>query len=239
MDRKALHKISYGLYVVTSRKGDEINGQIANTVMQTTSDPPMIAVCLNKQNLTHEFVKESGVVAVSVLSQDTPMQFIGQFGFRSGRDIQKFKGVNYKVGVTGAPIVLDHALAFVEAEVKDSMGAGTHTLFLAEVVNGEVLDEHKQPMTYAYYHHVKGGKSPKTAPTYLPPEVEEEPQAQEEAIAPATQKWVCTVCGYVYDPAEGDPDGGISPGTAFEDIPDDWVCPVCGASKDEFEPVKE
>jgi flavin reductase (DIM6/NTAB) family NADH-FMN oxidoreductase RutF/rubredoxin len=245
---KALHKISYGLYVVTSKRGDKTNGQIANTVMQTTSEPPMIAVCLNKQNLTHEFVKESGVVAVSVLSQDTPMQYIGRFGFKSGRDIDKFEGVNYRSGATGAPIVLDYAVAFLEAEIKGSLSAGTHTLFVGEVVEAEILDDNAEPMTYAYYHQVKRGKSPKTAPTYIAPEpkakgeVQAEPEAagmKPAAEAPAAQKWVCTVCGYVYDPAVGDPDGGIAPGTAFEDIPDDWLCPVCGASKDKFEPVKQ
>jgi flavin reductase (DIM6/NTAB) family NADH-FMN oxidoreductase RutF/rubredoxin len=239
MDRKALYKINYGMFVVTSKKDGKFNGQIANTVFQTTAEPPMIAICLNKENLTHEYVRASQVAAISVLSVETPMEFIGRFGFRSGRDIDKLEGPNYQFGVVGVPIVLDYAVAYLEAEIKASMDAVTHTLFLAEVVNAEVLDDSKQPMTYAYYHHVKGGKSPKTAPTYLPPEAEKKAQAQEEAKAPATQKWVCTVCGYVYDPAEGDPDGGIAPGTAFEDIPDDWVCPVCGASKDEFEPVKE
>lgn len=238
MDRKALHKISYGLYIVTSRRGDEINGQIANTVMQTTSEPPMIAVCLNKQNLTHEFVKESGVVAVSVLAQDTPMQFIGRFGFKSGRDIQKFEGVNYKLGVTGAPIVLDHAVAFVEAEITESIGPGTHTLFVGNVVNAEILDD-AEPMTYAYYHQVKRGKSPKTAPTYIAPEPKAEETHKQEAVAAPMQKWVCKVCGYVYDPAVGDSDGGVAPGTAFEDVPDDWICPVCGVGKDEFEPLTE
>jgi len=236
MDRKALHKINYGLFVVTSKKDGKFNGQIANTVFQTTAQPPMLAICLNKENLTHEYVKASQVAAVSVLSVDAPMEFIGRFGFRSGRDIDKLEGLHLQTGVTGVPIVLDYAVAYYEVEFKASMDAVTHTLFLAEVVNAEVLDDSKQPMTYAYYHHVKGGKSPKTAPTFLPPEAKEETPAQEEVAA---QKWECTVCGYVYDPAEGDPDGGIAPGTAFEDIPDDWVCPVCGAGKDEFEPLKE
>ncbi len=236
MDRKALYKINYGLFVVTSKKDGKFNGQIANTVFQTTAQPPMIAICLNKENLTHEYVKASQVAAISVLSVDAPMEFIGRFGFRSGRDIDKLEGLHHQMGVTGVPIVLDYAVAYFEVEVKASMDAVTHTLFLTEVVNAEVLDDSKQPMTYAYYHHVKGGKSPKTAPTFLPPEAEEKAPAPEEAAA---QKWECTVCGYVYDPAEGDPDGGIAPGTAFEDIPDDWVCPVCGAAKDKFEPLKE
>lgn len=237
MNRKALYKISYGLYVVTSKKGDKFNGQIANTVVQTTAEPPMIAICLNKQNLTHEFVEASKVAAVSVLAQDTPLEFIGRFGFKSGRDGDKFKGVNYKLGETGAPVVLDHTIAYFEMRVAGSMGAGTHTLFAGDVVAAEILDESAEPMTYAYYHAVKGGKSPKNAPTYNPEAAAAAPKV-EEPKKPALPKWVCTVCGYVYDPALGDPDGGIKPGTAFEDIPADWVCPVCGASKDQFELVK-
>jgi flavin reductase (DIM6/NTAB) family NADH-FMN oxidoreductase RutF/rubredoxin len=226
MNPKAMHKISYGMYVVSSIKSGQINGQIANTAIQTTSEPAMIAVCLNKQNLTHEFVQHSKVFTVSVLSTSTPIEFIGRFGFKSGRDPPKFDGVNYRSGGTGAPIVLDHTIAFIEAEVVDTMDAGTHTLFLGKVVDADVLDPEAEPMTYAYYHMVKGGKSPKTAPTYI----KEEPRKP----AKATDKWECSVCGYVYDAAVGDPDGGVKPGTAFEDIPNDWVCPVCGAAKSEF-----
>lgn len=85
-------------------------------------------------------------------------------------------------------------------------------------------------MTYAYYHQCKGGKSPKTAPTYTK-SVDEQPKKEEQNM----DKYVCKVCGYVYDPAKGDPDSGIAPGTAFEDLPDDWVCPLCGAAKSDFE----
>jgi len=226
MNPKALHKISYGMYVVSSTKAGQVNGQIANTVIQTTSEPAMVAVCLNKLNLTHDFVQTSRVFSVSVLSTETPMEFIGRFGFKSGRDTPKFDGVNIKNGQTGSPIVLDNAVAFLEAEVVDSMDAGTHTLFVGKVVDADVLDATAEPMTYAYYHMVKGGKSPKTAPTYI----KEEPKKE----AKSADKWECTVCGYVYDPAVGDPDGGVKPGTAFEDIPDDWICPVCGAAKSEF-----
>lgn len=236
MNPKALYKISYGLYVITSKKDGKFNGQIANTVIQTTAEPQMIAVCLNKQNLTHEFVQASKVFTVSVLSQDTPMEFIGRFGFKSGRDVDKFEGLQPIFGVTGAPIVLDNAVAYLEAEVVDSLSAGTHTLFLARLVNAEIVKEEGEPMTYAYYQLVKRGKAPKTAPTYQKPE----PSKEEPKLAPkAAQKWRCTVCGYIYDPAVGDSDGGIKPGTAFEDIPADWTCPVCGARKEQFEKFVE
>jgi flavin reductase (DIM6/NTAB) family NADH-FMN oxidoreductase RutF/rubredoxin len=233
---KALYKLSYGIYVVTSKKGDKFNGQITNSVIQTTSEPQTIAVCLNKQNLTHEFVQDSKVLAVSILSQETPQEFIGRFGFKSGREINKLEGVKQTLGMTGVPIVLDNAIAYLEAEVIDSLSVGTHTLFVGKLVNAELLQEAAEPMTYAYYQLVKRGKSPKTAPTYQAPDPKKE---EPRPLPKATQKWRCTVCGYIYDPAAGDPDGGIKPGTAFEDIPDGWVCPVCGAAKSAFEKYVE
>ncbi len=228
MNLKALYKLGYGLYVVSSRKGDRLNGQIANTVFQTTSEPPTIAVSINKSNLTHEFITESKVLAVSVLSQDTPLSFIGHFGFKSGRDIDKLEGINYKIGETRAPVVTDNTLAYLEAKVAQGVDVGTHTIFIGELVGTDVLKE-GEPMTYAYYHQVKRGTTPKTAPSYI----EEKEEKKVEAIK--APKYKCTVCGYIYDPELGDPDGGVKPGMPFEEIPDDWVCPVCGAAKDEFE----
>lgn len=225
MNLKALHSISYGLYIISSMKGDKINGQVANSVVQVTSEPANISVCINKGNLTHEFIKDSGVFTVSILSQDTPLNFIGNFGFKSGRDVDKFDGIKYKLGDTGAPLVLDNTLACLEARVIKDTDTSTHTIFIGEVVGAEVLRE-GTPMTYAYYHQVKRGTTPKTAPSYVK-------EQKEESIK--MDKYQCSVCGYVYDPEMGDPDNDIPPGTPFEKLPDDWVCPVCGAEKSEFE----
>jgi flavin reductase (DIM6/NTAB) family NADH-FMN oxidoreductase RutF/rubredoxin len=226
MNRRTLHKISYGLYVVASEREGKFNGQIANTVFQVCADPIVIAVCINKNNLTHEFIEESGKFTVSILPQETPMEFIGRFGFKSGRDIDKFKDVNYKIGKTGVPILLDNSVGYLEAEVIDNTDVITHTVFFAKVIEADILTD-KNPMTYDYYHRVIKGKAPKTAPTYI----KEEKQKEEKKM----DRYVCTVCGYVYDPEKGDPDSGVKPGTPFEEIPDDWVCPVCGADKSQFE----
>ena len=166
MNSKALHKLGYGLYVVGSKKGGKLNAQIANTVFQVTSDPPTIAVSINKQNLTHEFITESKVFVASILSQDTPLSFIGHVGFKSGREVDKLKDVNYKLGEAKAPIVLDHSLAYLEAKVINQVDVGTHTTFIGELVGADVLSE-GEPMTYAYYHQVKRGTTPKTAPSYI------------------------------------------------------------------------
>jgi len=227
MNTKALRSLSYGLYVVASQKQGKLNAQIANTVGQVTSEPPTISVCINKQNLTHEFITESKVFTASTLSQDTPLSFIGHFGFKSGREIDKLKDINYKLGETKAPIILDHCLAYLEAKVIDQVDVGTHTIFIGELAGADVIRE-GEPMTYAYYHQVKRGTTPKTAPSYI-----EETKEEVSKMA----KYKCSVCGYIYDPELGDSDGGIKPGTPFEEIPDDWVCPVCGASKDQFEKI--
>lgn len=229
MNKSAFHKISYGLYVVTSGKEGRFNGQIANTVFQVTAEPPTIAVSINKQNYTHECITESQRFAVSIIEEATPMTMIGLFGFKCGRDINKFEGTGTRIGTTGVPIVTDHAVAFIEAEVAGELDCGTHTIFLGRVVDCDVLGA-GEPMTYAYYRAVKGGKSPKNAPTYQEPA----PQKTGPAAAPAA-RYVCTVCGYIYDPEKGDPDGNVKPGTPFEELPSDWVCPICGAEKDKFE----
>ncbi len=226
MDKKALHKISYGLYVVSTGLGDHINGQIANTVSQVTSDPPNIIVCINRENYTYSLIEESGILAVAVLEKETPMELIGKFGFKTGREVEKFHSIQYRRGVAGAPVLLEHSIAFIEGEVKSRLDVGTHTIFCARVVDCGVLSE-GEPLTYAYYHSKKG-RAPKSAPTYLDMSHTEKGNAD---------TYRCNVCGYVYDPRQGDPDSGIVAGTPFDALPDMWVCPICGAGKEEF--VKE
>jgi len=166
MDPRALHKLSYGMYLVCSSNGGKLSGQVANTVFQVTAEPQKIAVCLNKQNLTHEMVSSSNKFSVSVLSAETPMVFIGRFGFKSGRDTDKFKDTQYKTGSGGLPLVTENMVACFELSVVGRADVGTHTLFVGEVTEAEVLSD-KEPMTYTYYRECLKGKSPKTAPTYV------------------------------------------------------------------------
>jgi len=166
MDPKTLYKISYGLYVVSSFQGDRLNGQIANTVFQIASEPATIAVSINKKNLTHQLIASSKVFSVSILGQSTPLDFIGRFGFKSGRDVDKFQGISYRKGQTGAPVVLENAIGYLEAEVINAVEVETHTVFIARVVQAEILSA-EEPMTYAFYHEVKRGTAPPSAPTYI------------------------------------------------------------------------
>ena len=226
MDPNVLHNINYGMYVVSSYNKGALNAQIVNTVFQITNEPVTIAVSINKQNLTHEFMVASKRFSVSILKEETPLSFIGKFGFKSGRKEDKFKDTKFKVLPSGCPVVLDNAVGYLEAKVIKSLDCGTHTLFLGEIEFSELLQNTKA-MTYEYYHNIKHGTTPEAAPTFI----KEENPGQKGIVM---QKYRCSVCNYIYDPVSGDPEGGIAPGTPFEKIPEAWVCPICGADKSQF-----
>ncbi|MCL1917578.1 MAG: flavin reductase [Peptococcaceae bacterium] len=150
----AVNSLTYGLFIVTSfdvdDKGERLrdNGQTANTCFQVTSEPLQIAVALNTSNLTHEFVQKSGKIGISVLHHQGHA-LAGRFGYKSGRDCDKFEGVTAHRGPSGV-LLMDEALTTLEATVVQTFDTGTHTIFLAEVTRGEALFE-GEPMTYAYY----------------------------------------------------------------------------------------
>jgi len=233
VDTKAFHKLSYGLYVIGSTREGRLNGQIANTVFQISSNPATVAISINRKNLTNEFIKDSKVFSVSVLAKETPLDFIGHFGFRSGREIDKYKNVSFKLGLNGTPVLLERTVSSLEVVVIDSIEVETHTIFIGKVINAEVFSN-DEVLTYAYYQQVKRG----TVPPIAPIQVKEKISILKGKVDNKMKKYQCAVCGYVYDPDLGDPNSGIAPGTAFEDIPADWVCPVCGVTKDQFVAVK-
>lgn len=241
MNLEAFFKLTYGLYILSSRDGDKLNGHISNTVFQITSDPPRIAVATHRNNLTTDFIHKSKVFAVSAIQQDVDLEFIGPWGFKSGRDINKFEHTNYKTGKTGAPIVVEKAIAWYECEVEQYFEVGTHTIFIGKVIDLEIVNRDKKPLTYAHYREVIKGVSPENSPTYLGKDYEHPQDGSNTSLVSknekATQRYRCIVCGFVYDPVEGDPPAGIPPGTAFEDIPDNWTCPICGVTKADFVPL--
>jgi rubredoxin/flavin reductase (DIM6/NTAB) family NADH-FMN oxidoreductase RutF len=229
INRKAFRDISYGLYIITSKHGEVINGQLANTVFQVTSNPQRLAVCLNKKNYTCELVEKSKRFGVSVLADTADMKFIGPWGFRSGREINKFDNVDYKEGDL-VPIVTSNSMSCFELELIEHMDIDTHMMCVGEVINAEHIRD-GNPLTYALYHARKG-REPETAPTYNP----ETGSVGSGKGGDKMKKYVCNICGYVYDPEKGDPDQDVKPGTTFDEIPEDWVCPLCGAPKDDFSP---
>lgn len=232
LDLSVLNLLSYGLYIVASQSKGKMNGQIVNTVFQVTAFPPRVAVSINKENLTHEYISESRLFSVSILDEATPMQFIGLFGFRSGREVDKLHDVTHVKGNENCPIVTEHSLGIFEVKVTHQIDVGTHTLFVGDVIASRRLRE-GTPLTYEYYHQVKRGKTPKRAATYIE-------STKDISVSPTRDKlqhYRCEVCGWIYNPLVGDPDNGIPPGTPFEDLPDAWVCPLCGARKDQFKPL--
>lgn len=236
MNQEALFKITYGLYILSASNGTKMTGHVSNTVFQITADPVRFAVATNKDNLTTSLISESKSFAISVLEQDVDLTFLGPWGFKSGRDIDKFEEVNHKIGQTGAPILLEKAIAYFECKMIESIDTGTHILFIGEVVDMDIINNDATPLTYEYYRRVIKGISPKNSPTYIK-EHDEPGEDKPKTENVNKQLYQCTVCGFIYDPDEGDPDSGIPPGTAFEDIPDNWSCPVCGVTKEDFRPI--
>lgn len=163
MNSRALFQLSYGVYVVSTWDEGRATGCTANSAMQITSTPATIAVSINHDNYTNQCIKNSNRFAISVLGENSNPGIIGTFGFRSGRDCNKFDEV--EMAVKGyLPVVAD-ACAYITCEVVDSMETETHTVFLGKITDADVMKQDK-PMTYAYYHEVIKGKSPKNAPTY-------------------------------------------------------------------------
>lgn len=165
MDLSTLFNIGCGMYIVGTAHEGRLGGQLVNALVQVTAEPVQIVMSLNKQNLTCELVERSGVFSVSILGEEAPMSFLGKWGFKSGRDIDKFADTSYRPGRNGAPIVLDYALAFLEGEVRARMDARTHTIFLGRVTEAETLAA-GEPMSYLYYRNVKKGLTSKLAATY-------------------------------------------------------------------------
>lgn len=227
MDRAALGKIISGVYIASSTKDGKYNGQIINSLFRVTAKPLTVAISINKENLTYDYIQASRVFSVSFLALNVPMTFIGLFGFKSGKNVDKFAQTGYKIGSTGAPIVTDHCVAWMEAKVLQQLDCGTHVIFVGELVDFDNLAD-GPALSYDYYANVMKGKSSKNAPTFTPKE-------DAAPAASAGAKYTCNVCGYTYDPAVGDPEQGIKPGTFFEDLPTGWTCPICGADKSQFE----
>ena len=182
MNQKAIFQLSYGLYVAASKADAKMNGCIINTVTQITSNPLQVAMTVNKQNLTCDLIKKSGIVSVSILSEKAPFSLFQHFGFQSGRDTDKFVGVPFDMTKQGLPYLKENATAYLDCKVINSIDVGTHIMFIAEVMDAEVLSN-DNPMTYAYYHaNVK-------------------PQPAADANAPK-KGWRCKICGYVYEGEE-------------------------------------
>jgi flavin reductase (DIM6/NTAB) family NADH-FMN oxidoreductase RutF/rubredoxin len=209
------------LYIVCSGDKNKGNGFISNTVFQVTAEPAKFAASCNKNNYTAEFIQKTGAFSVSILHTDASSDIIGKFGYKSGKDFNKMDNIQLKYGDTGVPIVISDSIAYLECKVVQTIDVGTHLIFIGELINAELLDETKNPMTYLHYRQVKKGVAPKNAPTYI-----DKSKLETKPKGIVSKKYKCTACGYIYDDAVES--------IKFEDLPENWECPVCGSEKSDF-----
>ena len=169
MDRNTFSKLSYGVYVVASGNKEQQNAFIATTVMQVTAEPAKIIVACNKNNFTANLIRKSQVFSASVIKQNYKPTTMGTFGFRSGKDFNKFEHCSEFIfgENTQTPIVLEDCLAWFECKLSDEIDVGTHILFVGEVLDAQITAENETPLTYSYYHEIKKGVTAKNAPSFI------------------------------------------------------------------------
>lgn len=205
MDNKVMNYISYGLYVLTAKNGGQSGGCIINTLSQVTSSPNRISVTVNKANFTNYMILQSGEFNVSMIDESADFSLFTHFGFVSGRWENKF--FNYPCGKAdnGIPYIDKNTSAYISGKVVSTVDLGTHTMFIADVTGGQVLSG-KPAMTYAYYH---ANVKPKPAAAATEGE--------------AGERWICNICGYIYEGA----------------LPQDFVCPLCKHGAEDFSRIDE
>lgn len=183
MDNKALFKLSYGVFVLSSKSGDKVNACVTNTCIQVANDPVRIAISVLNTNLTCDYIKDSGVFSVSVLDKTCIFDTVKHFGMQSGRDVNKFEGVKLPIDLNGVPYLPWSTNSVLSAKVLESIDLGTHTLFIAEAVDMKVLSDN-EPLTYADYH-----KNLKPKPQKI--------DEKKRIVG-----WKCKICGFVYEGEE-------------------------------------
>ena len=181
MNEKAMYKLSYGLFVLTAKDADRDNGCIINTAIQAASSPNQLSICVNKSNLTHDMILKTGEFTVSVLNQNASFEVFKHFGFRSGRDVNKFDGYEHcERGSNGIYYVTEGTNAYISVKVNKTEDLGSHTMFVGEITDMEVLND-VPSVTYEYYHN----------------NIKPKPQAV-GVTAKGQTVWRCTICGYEY-----------------------------------------
>ena len=178
MDNKALYKIGYGLYVITSSDGNVDNGMICNTVCQVASDPLTISVSINKANFSHDIIKKTGKMNVHAISEVAPFELFKRFGFVSGRDVNKFEHDMMVRTSNGLPLVTTYTNSVISLKVREYIDLGSHGLFICDVEDASVFNNN-ETMSYSYY---QAKVKPKTQPK--------------------KKGYVCKICGYVYEGEE-------------------------------------
>lgn len=214
MQQEALFTISNGLYVLGAKAKVGFAGSLVDAVSQVAVGPNLIIVSCMNTGYTKECIEASGEFSLSVLPQETPPQVVAEFGYQSSRDVNKWVKVN-AVEIDGLPYI-EQSLAKIRAKVVTKMVYPNNTLFIAEVI--DAFDcRPGEPLTYKYY---RDGYKEKCVKAFN--EAKQQPLS-EKKVKTENKKWVCSVCGCVYD-------GDIP----FEELPEDWRCSLCGVGKELF-----
>ena len=179
IDSKALFNIGYGLYVVTTNDGVRDNGLIVNTVCQLTATPERVAVTVNKSNYSHDTIKKTGKMNVNCLTVEAPFKVFEAFGFKSGRDTDKFADCSPLRAENGLVVLPKYINSYMSLSVVDYVDLGTHGMFICELTEAKVISD-VETMSYTYYHK----------------NVKPKPQTEKK------KGWVCTICGYIHDEEE-------------------------------------
>jgi len=211
VNEKALFQIGYGLYLVAANENGKDNACIVNTVMQVTQNPIRLLVSVSNQNLTHDMIKNTGKLTISVLTEKTPFAVYSHFGYQSGKKVDKFEDFEDVTRCANGCYRLNrNSSAYFCGTVCESIALDTHTMFLVEVTDADIVST-QAPVTYDYYQ--KYVKQPyKPAP--------KKAEAANAETGKATNSYVCKICGYVY---EG------------ESLPEDYICPICKHGAADFE----
>jgi len=246
MNKKTTNLLSYGLFVLTAARDGKDNGCIINTVCQVASDPLTISIAVNKANYTCDMIAETGKFCVSIISEAAGFDLFTHFGFRSGRDVDKFADfTDFSRNGDGLPYITRGTNGYISAQVTQSLDLGSHTLFIASVTAMEILND-TPSATYAYYHaHIKpqrsaapaaataagstaagGGAAAAGDGTVTGGAAADSSTAtgggaaaDGGSTAAKQTVWVCEICGYVY---EGD------------ELPADYICPICKHPASDF-----
>lgn len=214
MDKTALYSISYGLYVIGTRMDGKDIGCVVDAFIQSTSTPvPTVILCSIQENQTNEALKKTGEFTVSVIGANVDPFVIGNFGFQSGRNVDKWANVEHR-HIDGLP-VLEQAVAYYRCKITEEKELSTHTVFFCEVTDA-LKGEASEVLTYGAYQTKMKIKAQKAFEAYK----------SGGDVSAHQQRWVCSICGYAY---EGE--------VPFEELADTWTCPLCGAPKSAF--VKE
>lgn len=180
MDNKALFKLSYGLFVLTAREGDKDNGCIINTAIQAASAPNQLSICVSKANYTHDMILRTKEFTVSVISKKANFELFKHFGYQSGRDVNKFDGYPHCArGVNGIYCIVEGTNAFISVKVTKTEDLGSHTMFIGEITDMEVLND-DESVTYSYYLS----------------NIKPQPAKKVDSVK---KVWRCRICGYEYE----------------------------------------